>query len=125
MNSESVSVGHGGVLPVEELKSTPSGPVEGICFAEVDGRSVAPFRASRWSVRPGEWSNWDRHDVLEIWMVAAGTGSVWREEHETIVGPGDVVFMPRQVAHRLHNTGSATMSLFSVWWPAPVAATDA
>jgi mannose-6-phosphate isomerase-like protein (cupin superfamily) len=105
------------VLPVEQLKVTPSGPVEGFRFPEIGGRPSAPFKASRWRLDPGEWSNWDQHEVLEIWMVATGTGSVWREEQETAVGPGDVVLMPSQVRHRLHNTGTVPITLFSVWWP--------
>ncbi len=105
------------VLPVEQLKVTPSGPVEGYLFPTIDGLPSAPFKASRWRLDPGAWSNWDQHEVLEIWMVSAGTGSVWREDRETSVGPGDVVLMPSQVRHRLHNTGPVPMSLFSVWWP--------
>lgn len=106
-----------GVLPVEQLKVTPSGPVEGFSFPEIDHRPSAPFKASRWRLDPGEWSNWDQHEVLEVWMVATGTGSVWREEQETVIGPGDAVLMPSQVRHRLHNTGSVPMTLFSIWWP--------
>ncbi|MFE2970164.1 cupin domain-containing protein [Streptomyces sp. NPDC059340] len=115
-------------LPVEQLKVTPSGPVEGFRFPEIQGHPSAPFKASRWHLAPGELSNWDQHQVLEVWMVATGTGSVWREEQETPVQPGDVILMPSQVRHRLHNTGTNPMMLFSVWWPAPaqpVEATDA
>ncbi len=119
MEAGSVAVDADGVVPVEELKTTPSGPVLGMRFPEAGGRSLAPFKASRWTLRAGEQTDWDRHDVLEIWMVAAGSGSVWRGEQETAVAPGDVVFMPSQVPHRLHNPGPETMSLFSVWWQPP------
>lgn len=106
-----------GVLPVRELKATPSGPVEGICLPGPGGQQAAPFEASRWGLDPGERTSWDQHQVLEVWLVAAGAGSVWRGEEQTPVGPGDVVLMPSQVRHRLHNTGTSRMSLFSIWWP--------
>jgi mannose-6-phosphate isomerase-like protein (cupin superfamily) len=107
-----------GVLPVEQLKVTASGPVEGFQFPEIGGLPSAPFKASRWRLDPGEWSNWDQHEVLEAWLVATGTGSVWREDQETAVQPGDVVLMRSLVRHRLHNTGAVPMTLFSAWWPA-------
>lgn len=106
----------GGTLPVEVLKVTPSGPVTELLLPALGGTRSAPFRTSYWYLRPGEWSNWDQHDAVELWLVAEGSGTVWREEEPTAVQPGQAVFMPSRVRHRLHNDGTETMALFSIWW---------
>lgn len=108
-------------LPHELLKTTPNGPVVEIVFPTESGRSLAPFKASRWQVLPGAWSDWDQHDVLETWFVAEGHGTVWREDVPTRVGPGDAVLMTSGVRHRLHNDGDVPTVLFSAWWPAEAA----
>ena len=107
------------VLETKELRATPSGPVEELLVPYTAGMPTAPFQTSRWGVGPGLWSNWDQHDALELWLVSEGSGSVWRGDSETPVGPGDAVLMPSQIKHRLHNTGDVPMRLFSVWWQAP------
>ena len=103
------------VLDVDVLKTTPSGPVEG--FALTIGQSnVAPFKASRWRLDPDLWTNWDQHGVIELWLIATGSGVVWRDDVATRVAAGDAVLMPSQVRHRLRNDGSTTIEVFSVWW---------
>ncbi|MEW1689309.1 cupin domain-containing protein [Streptomyces sp. NPDC091265] len=109
------------VLETKELRITPSGPVEELLVPYTANLPTAPFQTSRWGVDPGLWSNWDQHDALELWLVSEGSGSVWRGDVETPVGPGDAVLMPSRVKHRLHNTGDVPMRLFSVWWQAPAA----
>jgi mannose-6-phosphate isomerase-like protein (cupin superfamily) len=108
--------GTAGTLAVNVLKETPSGPVLGLQMPLVDGSPAGPFKMSFWRLNPGEWSNWDQHEVLEVWMVAAGTATVWREEEATRVTVGDAVFMPGLTRHRLHNDGTERIELFSVWW---------
>jgi mannose-6-phosphate isomerase-like protein (cupin superfamily) len=105
------------VLGVEELKRTPSGPVEGFDLSH-EGREAAPFRASRWILEPGLTTDWDQHDVLEMWIVSAGHGVVLRDDYETAVVPGDAVLMPSRVRHRLFNAGNETMRVVSIWWAA-------
>jgi mannose-6-phosphate isomerase-like protein (cupin superfamily) len=108
--------GTAGTLAVTVLKETPSGPVHGLQLPLVDDSPAGPFKMSFWRLNPGEWSDWDQHEVLEVWMVATGTGTVWREADATRVTVGDVVFMPSLTRHRLHNDGTERMELFSVWW---------
>jgi mannose-6-phosphate isomerase-like protein (cupin superfamily) len=106
-------------LPTDVLKQTPSGPVLGLLLPLLGGEPAAGFKMSFWSLTPGLWTDWDQHDVLEVWLVAGGSGTVWREDDPTAVSVGDAVFMPSRTRHRLHNDGTEPMRLFSVWWPAP------
>ncbi|MBV2153291.1 cupin domain-containing protein [Kitasatospora sp. SUK 42] len=75
-----------------------------------------PFSASRFTVPPGATSELDQHEVAELWMVAAGCGTVHSEERRLDIGAGDVVLLPSRAPHRLENTGSQPVEVFSVWW---------
>ncbi|MGL5858935.1 MAG: cupin domain-containing protein [Angustibacter sp.] len=107
------------VLPTSVLKDLPAGPVRELLLPHHgDDGSAPPFRMSSWAVDPGGWSEWDVHDVLEVWLVASGTGTVLRgADTPTPVRAGDAVFMPSQVRHRMHNDGRTRIELFSIWWP--------
>jgi mannose-6-phosphate isomerase-like protein (cupin superfamily) len=113
-----VSVSHltGATLPAHVIKETPSGPVLGLQVPLIDGEPAAAFKMSFWRLNPDTWTNWDQHEVLEIWMIAGGSGTLWREHEATRVSAGDAVFMPSQTRHRLHNDGGEPMQVFSIWW---------
>ncbi|MBT2504250.1 cupin domain-containing protein [Curtobacterium sp. ISL-83] len=101
-------------LDVTVLKHTPSGePVEGY---RLDEEHPAPFKASRWSLAPGFTSDWDQHDVIELWFVSAGTGIVSHGGVTFRVNTGDAVYMPSRTRHRVHNDGTEPITLFSAWW---------
>lgn len=101
-------------LATAVLKHTPSGdPVEGF---GLDAEHPAPFEASRWSLAPGFTSDWDEHDVVELWFVSTGTGIVSHGEVTVRVRAGDAVYMPSRTRHRVHNDGDEPITLFSAWW---------
>jgi mannose-6-phosphate isomerase-like protein (cupin superfamily) len=106
-------------IPLSFLPAThaPSGmKVDEVDFSSAAGHR--PFSASRFSVPPGATSELDQHDVAEMWMVAHGKGEVLSGDQKIEVGSGDLILLPGQVPHRLHNTGPDSIEVFSVWWNA-------
>ena len=81
-----------------------------------EGRPVAPFKASRFTVDPGATTPVDIHEVREIWMVAEGAGELRYDNHATRAGPGDILYYDSMKPHKLHNDDDKQMVLFSVWW---------
>lgn len=75
-----------------------------------------PFTAARFEVPPGATTELDVHDVVELWMVRSGTGTVVSGEETFDVAPGAMVYFASRVPHRITNTGSDQLRLFSVWW---------
>ena len=94
----------------------------GMVIEEVDAAVPAvagwPFEASRFEVPPGATSERDEHDVAELWMVRSGRGTVDSDGTTLSVGPGDMVYFASRVPHRVTNTGTDKLRLFSVWWQA-------
>ena len=93
----------------------------GMVVEEVDqatpGSAGWPFQAARFEVPPGATSERDQHDVAELWLVRAGQGTVDSDGATMAVSPGDMVYFAGRVPHRITNTGSGQLRLFSVWWP--------
>ena len=75
-----------------------------------------PFKMARFTVAPGATTDVDVHDVQEIWMLAAGQGTVIYEDTAVELGPGDVVHFESRKPHRFRNDGSTESLIFSVWW---------
>lgn len=84
--------------------------------AAVPGATRWPFTAARFEVPPGATTELDVHDVVELWMVRSGTGTVVSGEETVDVSPGAMVYFASRVPHRITNTGSDQLRLFSVWW---------
>jgi mannose-6-phosphate isomerase-like protein (cupin superfamily) len=109
--------------PVRIAYGTPEPYASGMVIEEVStgatpGAADWPFEASRFEVPPGRTNELDVHDVAELWLVRTGTGTVRSGDTTLDVGPGEMVYLPSRVPHRVTNTGTQPLRLFSVWWKA-------
>jgi mannose-6-phosphate isomerase-like protein (cupin superfamily) len=78
-----------------------------------------PFTAARFEVPPGATTELDVHDVVELWLVRTGTGTVVSGDTTMDVEPGSMVYFATRVPHQVTNTGDDQLRLFSVWWQGP------
>lgn len=77
----------------------------------------APVRMSRFELEVGARSPLDAHEEREVWIVAAGVGTLeYRGVHSISVRAGDVLAFERHASHSLRNTGQVGLVVFSVWW---------
>ncbi len=90
--------------------------MEEVAAAATEGAAHWPFKAARFEVPPGSTSELDVHEVAELWMVSAGTGTVHSGDTTLDVGPGAMVYFAGRVPHQVTNTGTDQLRVFSVWW---------
>lgn len=90
----------------------------GMVMEEADSPAATrwPFTAARFEVPPGATTDLDEHDVVELWMVRSGTGTVVSGDTTMDVSPGSMVYFASRVPHRITNTGDDQLRLFSLWW---------
>ncbi|MFB7447672.1 cupin domain-containing protein [Streptomyces sp. NPDC056194] len=104
------------------------GPVS--CLAEIPGRDgivlrehdmtgiPAPFSSSVFVLPPGSTTDVDVHDVVETWFIGVGEGRVEYAGGSHPVRTGDSFHFATRRAHRVSNTGTTPLTVFSVWWSA-------
>jgi len=80
--------------------------------------SVAPFRASIFTVPAGSSSPRDQHDVRECWVVLAGTGVLTTTAGGQRLEPNAITYFESNQPHEVRNDGPTPLRIFSVWWPA-------
>ncbi|WP_052498957.1 cupin domain-containing protein [Streptomyces vietnamensis] len=103
--------------PVTCLPDLP-GP-DGIVLSEHDLSGIpAPFSSSVFVLPPGTSTDVDLHDVVETWFVGSGEGRLEHEGKAHLVVTGDSFHFASREPHRVHNTGSTPLTVFSVWWSA-------
>lgn len=93
----------------------------GMVVEEVDrdatpGLAKWPFKAARFEVPPGSTTELDVHDVVELWMVRSGHGTVRSGSEVFDISPGEMVFFASRVTHQITNTSTGPLRLFSAWW---------
>ncbi|GLX17376.1 cupin domain-containing protein [Streptomyces lavendulae] len=105
----------------------PFGPTEvepdGVTVAEADfARSVlprVPFKAARFTVPAGGSSSPDQHEVQEIWVLHAGSGTLEVDGERSPVGPGSMVGFASQSVHEIFADQGEELVVYSFWWSAP------
>ncbi|HXU31537.1 MAG TPA: cupin domain-containing protein [Thermoanaerobaculia bacterium] len=115
MSQEAVSPFH---LPLRFLEPFLPGP--GMEVHEIDlapgGASLAPFKASRFTVAPGQSSPVDSHAVHEIWFFTAGSGELTYDgEAHRLAAPEACYFAPHRT-HTIRNDGEEEIAVISLWW---------
>ncbi|MEK2494401.1 cupin domain-containing protein [Kitasatospora purpeofusca] len=113
---------------MSDAPAHPGGPVgcltpvpgpDGIVLREHDLTGIpAPFSSSVFVLPPGAVTDPDVHDVLETWFVAAGEGDVEYAGATHPVATGDCFHFAGRRPHRVRNTGTTALTVFSVWWSA-------
>jgi mannose-6-phosphate isomerase-like protein (cupin superfamily)/CDGSH-type Zn-finger protein len=58
-----------------------------------------------------------RHLYEEVLIFLNGAGVVWTETTKTAVGPGDVLFLPRKLAHSVQCTSETGLDVVGVIYP--------
>lgn len=62
----------------------------------------------------GKAYDWHDHDKIdELWLVLQGTGIVeYKSGEKFIYKPGDFIYNPANIAHRIENTGIETSEFY-------------
>ncbi|MFF3316543.1 cupin domain-containing protein [Streptomyces sp. NPDC003035] len=82
------------------------------------GDKEPPVGAMACFLKPGGDSDPDCHNQDEVMIILAGTGSVTLDgELEPPFRAGDIVVLPRNQEHVVHNTGDEELSWVSLYWP--------
>ncbi|MFE5943001.1 cupin domain-containing protein [Streptomyces sp. NPDC056480] len=103
--------------PLTCLPEIP-GP-DGITLREHDLTGVpAPFSSSVFVVPPGAATDVDVHGVVETWFIGAGEGHVEYAGDAYPVRTGDSFHFATRERHRVRNSGTGALTVFSVWWSA-------
>ena len=106
-------------LDYGDREVSPSGMATELLAGSAEGGRW-PFESSRWSVPPGATSELDVHEVVEVWLVRRGSGTLHSNGSNTHLVPGDAVLMPSEVPHRV-TAGPEQLEVFSIWWPRDLA----
>ncbi|MFF9852894.1 cupin domain-containing protein [Streptomyces litmocidini] len=82
------------------------------------GDAEPPVGAMACFLKPGGDSDPDCHNQDEVMVILGGTGSVTLDGRlEPPFRAGDVVVLPRNQEHVVHNTGDTELSWLSLYWP--------
>ncbi|MCT4354579.1 cupin domain-containing protein [Streptomyces sp. Je 1-79] len=77
-----------------------------------------PVGAMACFLAPGGDSDPDCHNQDEVMLILSGTGSVTLDGVlEPPFHAGDLVVLPRNQEHVVHNTGAVELSWVSLYWP--------
>ena len=76
-----------------------------------------PLGAMACFLEPGRSSDPDRHDQVEVMVVLTGAGAVTIGGDQVGCEAGDLLVLPRDHEHVVHNTADGRLSWFSFYWP--------
>jgi mannose-6-phosphate isomerase len=73
------------------------------------------YKLKRLVIRSGQRLSLQRHrHRSEHWLVAAGCGSVWLEDHQQKLAPGDSVVIPVRCRHRAAAEGPGELVIIEL-----------
>ncbi|WEO95173.1 cupin domain-containing protein [Streptomyces sp. FXJ1.172] len=84
---------------------------------EQAGREEPPFGGMACFLPAGASSDPDCHDQDEVMVILSGSGSVDLAGEKADFTTGDVVVLPRNKEHVVHNPTAQTLTWLSVYWP--------
>jgi mannose-6-phosphate isomerase-like protein (cupin superfamily) len=82
-----------------------------------DGQQEFPVGAMACFLGPGRSTDPDCHDQDEVMLILSGSGVVAVAGERCDVDTGDVVPLPRNHEHVVHNHSTEPLSWVSVYWP--------
>jgi quercetin dioxygenase-like cupin family protein len=78
---------------------------------------AAPMKTSKFTIAGRCGTPDDKHEVHEIWFVAAGQLSVFYDGKWYDAEAGDALYFHPLKVHRATNNGMDEAVVVSVWWP--------
>ncbi len=73
------------------------------------------YQVKRIVVQPGQRLSYQRHQQrAERWTIVSGVAKVTLDDVESIVPPGDVVFVEKMMKHRIENPGDVPLLFIEV-----------
>ncbi|WP_326564191.1 cupin domain-containing protein [Micromonospora peucetia] len=82
-----------------------------------EGQEEPPFGGMACFLPAGASSDPDCHDQDEVMVVLSGSGRLDLGGDKAECTTGDVVVLPRNKEHVVHNPGPETLTWLSVYWP--------
>lgn len=77
----------------------------------------APFDGCAFGVlKPGMAQKAERVAVAKLYYVRYGEATLRVENEERIIREGDVVYIPANTYHTVHNHTDRDFSTFALWW---------
>ena len=82
-----------------------------------DGGEEPPLGAMACFLPAGNTSEPDCHDQDEVMVILSGSGGVDLDGEKADVEAGEMVVLPRNKEHVVHNPGPETLTWLSLYWP--------
>lgn len=96
--------------------STPDGVHMWLMEAGTTLPADCPVSSAHFIVEPSAATETDVHDVVEVWTVLSGRGTVLAGSARKEICQGQSIFFPSRVDHQLVNESDAPVEVFSIWW---------
>lgn len=77
---------------------------------------TAPMKTSKFTIATSCGTPDDKHEVHEIWFIAAGRLSVFYDGKSYDAEAGDALYFQPLKVHRATNNGMHEAVVVSVWW---------
>jgi mannose-6-phosphate isomerase-like protein (cupin superfamily) len=97
------------IIRPDEQERTPSGSVR--FEGEPHGSGVSLFLVDN---RPGEGPDLHRHPYSETWIVRSGAVRFTADGEDIEAGPGDIVVVGPDTAHKFKNMGPGRLEIICV-----------
>lgn len=107
----------GAMISVRGVEEHPDGMRVTMLDFERAGHSVAPFKASIFTIEPDSMSPADEHHVRECWVVIAGRGELTVAGETSLLEAGSITYFESRQPHQVRNVGDEVLTIFSAWWP--------
>ena len=106
-------------LPIVRLADRPSLPTADRWYRVLVDDEVGSTQVTQFvgSIPPGRAPD-HFHQYEEVLFILRGQGRMWAGETNTSIGAGSCVYLPKEQAHCVENTGADELRVLGVFYPA-------
>ncbi len=105
--------------PIVRLDDRPSVPTGDRWYRVLIDNEVGSTQATQFvgSIPPGRAPD-HFHNYEEVLFILKGEGRMWAGDHNTSIGAGSCIYLPKGQVHCVENTGTDELRLLGVFYPA-------
>jgi mannose-6-phosphate isomerase-like protein (cupin superfamily) len=105
--------------PLIRLAGRPAQPTADRWYRVLVDDELGSTQATQFvgSIPPGRAPD-HFHRYEEVLFILKGEGRMWAGETNTLIGPGDCIYLPKGQVHCVENTGTDELRLLGVFYPA-------